>query len=201
MTPNPAMISRSIMMPHCSGDMRINSYALVTYVPDGLGLYVDQMRKDLEPGSIGPRSHVTLLPPRPIRVPEAEALRQIEAMYREIPSFRISLGGVRIFPVSHVIYIEVERGYSELLRIHFALNQGVLAFPEPWPYHPHLTIAQNLLPEHTEELAKKIAERWKQWKGDRSFQVESVTFVQNTLSNHWVDLKEYRLPELVGVRP
>ena len=120
-------------------------------------------------------------------------LQRLSAEYGETVDLSILDG-------SHVIYLEVEKGYSELLRIHFALNQGVLAFTEPWPYHPHLTIAQNLLPEHAEELAEKISDRWKQWKGDRSFQVESVTFVQNTLSNHWVDLKEFRLPELVGVR-
>jgi 2'-5' RNA ligase len=188
------------MDPHSNGDVRINSFALVTYVPDPLGEFLDLMRRELEPGSNGPRAHVTLLPPRPILVTEEEVCREIAAANLSIPHFRIGFGEVRIFPTSHVIYLEVDQGCHELERIHLGLNHGALAFCAPWPYRPHLTVAQNLSRPQAEEIAACAAERWAAWNGPRSFLVEKVTFVQNTLSNQWLDLKEFHLPALVGVR-
>jgi hypothetical protein len=73
------------------------------------------------------------------------------------------------------------------------MNSGPLEFLEPFPYHPHITLAQELPHEHVvaaEELARR---RWREFEGERRFQAGGATFVQNTLGNCWIDLAEYSL--------
>jgi len=193
-----AMISQS-MSPACSGDDEPNCYALVTYVPEPLGSFLNRLRKELEPNGNGPRAHVTLLPPRPVQGTGEEALRLIETLYSSLPIFTISIGDVRIFPVSNVVYLEIVSGREMLNVLHQFLNCNILTFKEAFPYHPHLTIAQNLTREESEVIAGKVQERWQSWQGERSFKVESVAFVRNTSGNRWTDLGEFHLAPAVPV--
>jgi len=181
------------MSPARSGDGPPNCYALVTYVPDPLGPFLDRLRKELEPNGDGPRSHVTLLPPRPVLGSGEEALRLIETLYPSLPIFTISIGDVKIFPVSNVVYLEIVSGREMLNVLHQFLNCSILTYKEIFPYQPHLTIAQNLSPEQAEVIAEQVRERWSKWQGNRSFKVESVAFVRNTSGNRWTDLREFHL--------
>ncbi len=52
----------------------------------------------------------------------------------------------KIFEASHVIYLGLDRGTRELRQLYGALNCGCLKYTEPFPYHPHTTIAQNIRP-------------------------------------------------------
>ena len=44
---------------------RINSFALVSYIPEPLAGFLDRLRQELVPNCFL-RAHVTILPPRPI---------------------------------------------------------------------------------------------------------------------------------------
>jgi len=46
--------------------------------------------------------------------------------------------------VTDVIYLEVGAGARELCDIHTAMNSNSLAFHEPFAYHPHVTLAQDI---------------------------------------------------------
>ena len=49
------------------------SFALVAYIPEPLGAFLQSMRHDL-PGQENPQAHITVLPPRPLKAPAGKRL-------------------------------------------------------------------------------------------------------------------------------
>ena len=171
---------------------RINSFALVSYIPEPLAGFLDRLRQELVPDCFLP-AHVTILPPRPISSPPGEAWDLVRWFAPQFAPFDVELTEVDVFPVSDVIYVNIARGGEELQRMHAALNTGGLRFQEAFGYHPHVTLAQNLKPDQVDELARVARARWAECSLPKSFRVEQVVFVQNTRSNAWVDLGQCRL--------
>jgi 2'-5' RNA ligase len=170
----------------------INSYALVTYIPDPLGRFLDELRRELVPGCV-PRAHVTVLPPRPLTVSPQLAWEELCERLRDSAPFDIEADGLRVFEQSTVLYIDLREGRDELVRLHEILSGGRLAFVEPYHYHPHITLAQEFAPVPVSLLLDQAQRRWDSFAGERRFPVESVTFVQNTAQNRWVDLAQLTL--------
>jgi hypothetical protein len=80
--------------------------------------------------------------------------------------------------------------------MHAAMNAGSLEFQDPFPYHPHITLAQEIPPEKvaaTNELARRL---WDEFPGPRRFAAQHAVFVQNSVRNCWLDLAEYSLGEI-----
>ena len=46
-------------------EQTLSQFALVAYIPDPLGRFLDDLRVELTP-DCKPRAHVTILPPRPL---------------------------------------------------------------------------------------------------------------------------------------
>jgi hypothetical protein len=80
--------------------------------------------------------------------------------------------------------------------MHAAMHQTDLAFEEPFPYHPHITVAQEIPHDRVASVLDLAQQRWKEFQGPRVFRAERVAFVQNTLPNCWIDLAEYSLGTL-----
>jgi 2'-5' RNA ligase len=182
-------IDRSWRVP---SEERLNVFALVVYIPGPLGKFLDDLRRELVP-SYNPHAHVSLLPPRPLAVDWRLASDQTRALMDRWPPFDIELTGIEIFPVTDVIYIEVGAGAAELRRMHEALNAGALKFQDPFPYHPHITLAQELPGDRVAAIGELARLRWREYRGPRSCRVEQAVFVQNTLHDCWIDLAEYAL--------
>src|SRR6267378_168885 len=174
-----------------SGD-RINSFALVSYIPEPLAGFLDRLRQELVPNCFL-RAHVTILPPRPILSSPEDAWEVIQAVAPEFHPFEVELTGVDVFPVSDVIYVKVGTGSAELQRMHAALNMKGLCFQEAFSYHPHVTLAQDLKPDELDELASVARARWAEFSFAKKFEVEKIVFVQNTRRGQWVDLGECSL--------
>ena len=191
----------SKMSPPLNGAERINSFAVVTYIPAPLGKFLDQLRRDLEPASLAPRAHVTVLPPRALRegVTAADAWLQLERMIPAFHVFPIRLGHIEIFPITNVVYLSVNQGLTDLRVMHETLNTGAVAAQENFRYQPHVTLAQGLAPEQAMEIAASAQRLWNEFSGPRFFSAETFTFVQNTQKNLWIDLGEVALAEMVGV--
>ncbi len=98
-----------------------------------------------------------------------------------------------MFEKTEVIYIQVERGERELREMHAHLNRGASEYIEPYSFHPHITLGQNLPHENVQETLKLARQLWSEWNGKVSFPVEELSFVQNTLENVWLDLLHLRL--------
>jgi 2'-5' RNA ligase len=171
---------------------RLNVFALVIYIPGPLGLFLDDLRRELVP-HYNPHAHVSVLPPRPLAVDWQTASHQARKLTESWAPFDVQLTGIQMFPVTNVIYIEVGDGASELRRMHAAMNLTDLAFDEPFTYHPHITLAQEIPHDGVGEAIALAQRRWEEFQGPRVFRAEQVTFVQSTLTNCWIDLDEYSL--------
>src|SRR5262249_53233303 len=189
-------------VPRIPAEKRLNVFALVIYVPDPLGRFLDDLRRELVPGC-NPHAHVSVLPPRPLSGDWQDAREQVRELAESWKPFDITLAGIAIFPVTNVIYIELGQGASEMYRLHAAMNSKALHFEEPFPYHPHITLAQEIDPNRVGEMQARANELWAGFEGPRTFRAQQAAFVQNTLGNCWIDLAEYSLGskgDLVAVR-
>ncbi len=180
---------------------RINSFALVSYIPEPLAGYLDRLRQELVPNCFL-RAHVTILPPRPISSSPEAAWKTVQTLASRFAPFDVEMTRVEVFPVSDVIHIGIGRGREELERLHGELNVEGLKFAEPYPYHPHITLAQDLKGDEVDELARVARARWAESDVPKVFHVEKVFFVQNTRRKQWLDLGEsalgHRESRLVG---
>lgn len=171
---------------------RLNVFALVIYVPDPLGSFLDNLRRELVP-DCDPHAHVSVLPPRTLAVTWQAASEEAAALIACRAPFEIALTEVAVFPVTGVVYLEVGEGGDRLREIHAAMNATTLGFEEPFVYHPHVTLAQELPIERVAEVRELAASGWREYAGKRSFRAERAVLVQNTLSNSWIDLSECAL--------
>ena len=170
----------------------INQYALVTYLPDELGSFLDQMRRDLVQ-SCNARSHLSLLPPRSLKVPPSKAELQIQNTGDVTQPFIVKIGGVAMFPETSVIYLELLAGQDELDSLHRKLSTDSLEFDEPFPFHPHITLAQNFDLGTVAERFEIANASWNSYAGPREYLLDRVVFVQNTENNCWIDLRSFSL--------
>lgn len=173
-------------------------FALVSYIPGRLAAFLDNLRSELKPGCVL-RSHVTILPPRPVDLNIDESIRQIKVEGEDSPPFMVELGEVAIFAKSNVVYLTLRRGEHELHALHENLNSGQLEYDGPFPYHPHITLAQDLTPQQAEALAKIARGRWQSYSGPREFSVERLSFVRSRKPGIWQDLADVDLPLPVGL--
>lgn len=174
------------------GEARLNCFALVAYIPDPLGHFLDHLRRELVPGC-RPRAHVTILPPRPIFSEPEAASEQVGVTALESEPFEVLCGEVAIFPVTDVVYLELRSGFRELRDLHRKLNKEHLEYQEPFPYHPHITLAQELPSGTAGAVAEHAARRWNEFRFERGFAVEKLSFVQSTVKNTWIDLAYHPL--------
>ncbi|HTS66624.1 MAG TPA: 2'-5' RNA ligase family protein [Candidatus Acidoferrales bacterium] len=167
-------------------------YALVIYLPDPLGRFLDDLRRELVPGC-NPHAHVSVLPPRTLKVDWQLAGEQVRECATEWAPFDVELGGLRMFPVTNVIYLELARGADELRRMHAMANSRALESAEPFQYHPHITVAQELDPDEVDTVNQLAHKRWQAFTGPRGFRADHTTFVRNTAGDCWTDLEQFPL--------
>jgi 2'-5' RNA ligase len=121
-------------------------------------------------------------------VEPAAAISEARAILSSFDAFDIELGGIEKFSATDVIYISVERGQDHLRQMHRLLNRGALAFDEPFTYHPHVTLAQEIPPDKLDALFASASEMWQAYSGPRSFRAEHAVFVRNIRGHFWMDL-------------
>jgi hypothetical protein len=185
-----------MLLPPEGPGQTLGHFALVSYIPNPLARFLDTLTLELTPGC-SPRAHITALPPRPLLHDVKDTAQQIAEYSRGFPPFWAELGKVEIFESSNVVYIGLARGGRELSELYRALNSGPLAYEEYYPYHPHITIAQDLSEEEAPRAAAIAQERWAAFTGPRGFLVSSLSFVQNVAPDIWADVAA--IPLAMGV--
>lgn len=175
-------------------------YALVAYVREPIGDFVEKLRRELHPELPQFAAHVTILPPRPLSDTEAAAIQSLEEDCSQVEAFEVMLGEVETFiPVTPTVFIRVAHGATRMQELHDRLNHGPLICPEQWPYTPHLTIAKMTTEEQAWGAADVSRKRWRDYEGMRRIAIEELTFVREAELNSWVDLAPVRLgPSLVS---
>jgi 2'-5' RNA ligase len=179
------------------GTSGVSHFALVSYIPGRLAAFLDNLRAELKPGC-SLRAHVTVLPPRPLQLNVEETIRELGAESRDCQPFRVELGDISIFEKSNVVYLSLSRGEHELHALHENLNSGQLEYDGPFPYHPHITLAQDLTYDEALACVQIARTRWAGWDGPREFHVEELAFVQSEKAGVWRDLAHIDLGQPVG---
>ncbi|MGH9658633.1 MAG: 2'-5' RNA ligase family protein [Bryobacteraceae bacterium] len=180
------------MQAHPNGRDRLNCFALVAYIPDPLGKFLDDLRRELVPGCV-PHAHVTILPPRPLSSAVDGAIPILRGLASDFPPFEIEAVSIEVFPVTDVVYVEVGIGGAQLHQMHDVMNSGPAGFHEPFDYHPHITLAQELTRDRSVECAAIARRRWAEFPHSRRFTADKLWFVQNTVDNRWIDLAQFSL--------
>src|SRR5436305_5191124 len=187
------------MLSARSGQDQVNAFALVTYLPDPLGKFLDDLRRELVPGCV-PHAHVTVLPPRPLSGTPQAAIETVRSHISDFAPFEIELGQIQVFPETDVVYLSILAGHKQLLQMHRALNVAPLHYDEPYPYHPHITLAQDLTRQQAIELESRARQRWAEFPHPHRFKAESFVFVQNRARNYWIDLAQLHLDPAPSIR-
>jgi 2'-5' RNA ligase len=164
-------------------------YALVAYVQNQIGEFVENLRQELHPELPHLAAHVTLLPPRFLRGPETAALEALEEHCKEVEPFEVSLGEVETFiPVTPTVFIRVAHAAYRMRELHDLLNTSALLCDEEWPYMPHLTIVKMGAEDQAQYAYRVARTRWAEFNGGRCIEIRDLTFVREEAPYHWVDL-------------
>jgi 2'-5' RNA ligase len=159
--------------------MPSSRYALVTYVRNPVGEFVEQLRRELHPPTAHMAAHLTILPPRELAGTEAAALEFLEAACSHIVPFDVELGDVETFlPTTPTVFIQVKRAAYRMRELHDQLCGRGLCCEENWPYIPHLTILKTETDEQARVASAVARERWALFTGKRQVQVEELMFVR-----------------------
>lgn len=171
-----------------SGELKtLGWFALVSYIPDPLARFLDDLRVELVP-NCRPKAHVTVLPPRPHHHDLKQTVDRIREVCEKFEPFDVELGRMEIFEASQVVYLSLARGEEPLHQLYLSLNGGDLAYQECFTYHPHITIAQDLAPGDAARVARIAGERWAAYKGPCGFRVSALSFVQHVAPSIWMDV-------------
>jgi 2'-5' RNA ligase len=164
-------------------------YALVAYVKNQVGEFVERLRKELHPELPHLAAHVTLLPPRLLHGTEPSALETLEHYCPTVEPFEVSLGEVETFiPVTPTVFIRVAHAAYRMRELHDLLNTNSLACKEEWPYMPHLTIVKMGAEDQAQHAYRTARTRWSEFEGNRCIEVRDLTFVREEAPYNWVDL-------------
>ena len=164
-------------------------YALVAYVHNAVGEFVERLRQELHPDLPHLPAHLTILPPRHLRGSEISALEILEDICSQAEPFEVVLGDAETFvPVTPTVFIRVAQAAYRMRELHDRLNTQALQAEEEWPYMPHLTIVKLSSEELAQQAFITARDRWAQFHGSRRIAVQEPTFVRETEPNRWVDL-------------
>jgi 2'-5' RNA ligase len=89
--------------------------------------------------------HITLIPPTAVPQADLPGLAdRIGALSAQFPGFSVRLRGVDTFrPVSPVVFAKVAEGFEQCQALAARLRSVVTDLEERFPYHPHVTLAQD----------------------------------------------------------
>ena len=168
-------------------------YALVAYLNNPAGGFVENLRRELHPDLPHLAAHLTILPPRPLQGSEDSALQVLERICGKEEPFEVTLGDVGTFiPVTPTVYIRVDAAAARMSELHSKLNTEALAYKEEWPYIPHLTIVKMTAEPPAQKAFQMARDRWCHYSGSRRILLERLTFVREDIRdgtlNCWVDL-------------
>ncbi|MGC2245762.1 MAG: 2'-5' RNA ligase family protein [Terriglobales bacterium] len=163
-------------------------YALVSYIRNPVGEFVERLRRELHPTMSHMPAHLTILPPRELHGSEDAALEFLEDACSHVIPFDVELGDVETFlPTTPTVFIQVKRAAYRMRELHDQLGEKMLHQDECWPYIPHLTIVKTELDEEARLAALVARERWAQFDGKRQVHFDELMFVRED-AGHWQDL-------------
>jgi 2'-5' RNA ligase len=124
---------------------------------------------------------------------EEDALEMLRKMCAPVAPFIVELAEVESFlPVTPTVFIRVSYAGYRMRELHDLLNRDGLAYTEPLPYMPHVTVAKLDSNEHAAEVLRTSKIRWDNYPGSHRILVDRLTFVRGR-EHTWTDLAEINL--------
>jgi 2'-5' RNA ligase len=168
--------------------MASSRYALVTYIRNPVGEFVEELRRELHPSTAHMAAHLTILPPRQLTGSEDAALGFLEEACSNVVPFNVELGDVETFlPKTPTVFIEVKQAAYRMRELHDQLCGRGLSCQESWPYTPHVTILKAEEDEQARAALTVARERWARFPGRRQVPVETLMFVCEK-DGSWLDV-------------
>jgi 2'-5' RNA ligase len=152
---------------------RWGCFALVSYIPDPLGSFLQGLREIL-PNTDSSEAHITLLPPRRLKLPVEIASKQARTILRRFPPFDVELSKVRRFPETKFLYLDLGEGNSVIHDLHDALNKGDLFDAEEFEFRPHLTLGGPVSPGALDSAQQQAEITWNAEHCAPRFTIEEV---------------------------
>lgn len=177
-----------------AGPSKPPQYAVVSYVKNSVGHFVEDLRRELFPEHGHLPAHVTVLPPRYLKGTEEEAVEVLRQHLAAVDAFQIRMGQVETFiPTTPTVFLRVESHAHRFRELHEDLNIGPFHCSEQWPFMPHLTIVKMPEVAQAEAAAAVSRERWQGYQGLKTADITDVTFVRESVHQHWTDLATFPL--------
>jgi 8-oxo-dGTP pyrophosphatase MutT (NUDIX family)/2'-5' RNA ligase len=132
---------------------------VVARLPEPLGIHVQAWRRALgDPAAERIAPHLTLVPPQTVAERDLDrAVALVERAAEAAVPFLVELAGAATFlPGSPVAYLVVREGGPALEALEAALLESPLD-RRTHPFHPHVTVAQDLPPGRIEAAASELA--------------------------------------------
>src|SRR5208337_4515391 len=79
------------------GSMNDLVYAVIAYVRSPVGIFVEELRRELHPAHTHADAHLTVLPPRPLCGPELQAVCLLAEAAQSVTRFEVTMGEVATF--------------------------------------------------------------------------------------------------------
>ncbi|WP_093837271.1 2'-5' RNA ligase family protein [Streptomyces aidingensis] len=169
-------------------------------VPEPYGGLLQQRRLGFgDSAAVTIPTHVTLLPPTEVPVDECPAVEEhLAAIAAAGRPFTMRLSGTGTFrPLTPVVFVRVAEGAAEcgLLQQRVREPGGPLARELPFPYHPHVTVAQGVAEEALDRAQRELAGYQAGWTAyGFSLHAQDVT-------GRWRLCREFRFPTAAAAAP
>ena len=103
--------------------------------------------------------HITLVPPVQVSEPLDRVVELLQNCAKTTEPFVLHLRGTGTFrPVSQVVFVAVTKGISELELLTERLRVPPLNPPVLFPYHPHVTVAQEVDEQILDAMYEELAD-------------------------------------------
>jgi 2'-5' RNA ligase len=135
-------------------------------------------------------AHVTLLGPTAVATRRLDEIdRHLDRVAAGFPPFTLHLRGTGTFrPVTEVVFVAVAAGISECELLAAAIAVcGAIRRELRFPYHPHVTVAQEVAPEQLDAAFADLA------GFEAQFPVDGFTLFEHGPDGKWHARCDYRL--------
>jgi len=160
-------------------------------IPEPWGSQLTRRRAEAgDPAAANVPAHLTLLGPTeidPIRYREIEAhLATVSAAHQP---YHLHLRGTGTFrPVTDVVFVAVAAGISECELLAASVSDTDALHRElRFPYHPHVTVAQDIPPAAMDAVFEDLADF------DAKFMVDRFTLFVHGPDGRWLPRREFFL--------
>jgi 8-oxo-dGTP pyrophosphatase MutT (NUDIX family)/2'-5' RNA ligase len=145
--------------PGVRAPMTRHRLGVVARLPEPIGIHVQAWRRALgDPAAERIAPHLTLVPPQTVAERDlGRATALVERAAAEAVPFLVELDGTATFlPDAPVAYLVVGEGGPALADLEAALRESPLD-RRTHPFHPHVTLVQDLPAERIEAAARELA--------------------------------------------